>query len=279
MSWLSLRARAGGCRDAALAALFAAGSQGVHEDGDALVTHFPDGSSAEAARRAVLGACPGAEVELTPLPDVDWTESWKKGVRAHRLGALTVAPPWLAGEHDAATTIVIEPAMGFGTGEHATTRGVVRLMQGVVRAGDDVADLGAGSAVLSIAAAKLGAARVAAIEMDPEAIGNAEENVARNAAGGRVRVLEGDAAVLLPLVAPVRVVLANIISSVLVELLPVIERALAPGGEAILSGILGTERDAMLGVLGERGWLAVAEDHEDAWWSVHVVRASGADGR
>ena len=275
MSWLSLRARPGGCRDAALAALFAAGSQGVHEDGDALVTHFPDASSADAARRAVLAACPGAAVEVTPLPDIDWTERWKQGVRAHRLGRLTVAPPWLAGELDPATTIVIDPAMGFGTGEHATTRGVVRLMQDVVRPGDHVADLGAGSAVLSIAAAKLGAARVAAIEMDHEAIGNAEENVERNGVGDRVRVLEGDAAVMLPLVAPVRVVLANILSSVHVELLPVIEPSLTADGEAILSGILVSERAAMLDVLHARGWEARAEDSEDAWWSVHVAMKPG----
>lgn len=271
MTWLSLRARPGGCREEALAALFAAGSQGVHEDGDALVTHFPDEASAGAARLAVLAACPDASVELAPLPDVDWTESWKKGIRAHRLGRLTIAPPWLAAELDAATTVVIDPAMGFGTGEHPTTRGVVRLMQHVVRPGDDVADLGAGSAVLSIAAAKLGAARVAAIEMDQEAIGNAEENVERNGVGDRVRVLEGDAAVMLPLVAPVRVVVANILSSVLVELLPVIERSLSPDGEAILSGILESERGEMLDVLAGRGWRVRGEDREEVWWSVHVA--------
>jgi ribosomal protein L11 methylase PrmA len=79
---------------------------------------------------------------------------------------------------------VIDPGMAFGTGDHPTTRGVVRLMQGAVRPGDLVADLGAGSAVLSIAAIKLGAARAAAIEFDPDAIGNAEENVARNGAPG-----------------------------------------------------------------------------------------------
>ena len=276
MTWLSLRARPGGCRDAALAALFAAGSQGVHEDGDSLVTHFPDAASANAARLALLEACPDAAVELAPLPDVDWTESWKKGIRAHPLGRLTIAPPWLADGLDAATTVVIDPAMGFGTGEHPTTRGVVRLMQHVVRPGDDVADLGAGSAVLSIAAAKLGAARVAAIEMDPEAIGNAEENVERNGVADRVRVLEGDAAMLLPLVAPVRVVVANILSSVLVELLPVIERALSPDGEAILSGILESERAEMLDVLAARGWLVREEDREDVWWSVHVAMAGAA---
>ena len=160
--------------------------------------------------------------------------------------------------------------MAFGTGEHQTTRGVVRLLPALLRTGDRVADLGAGSAVLSIAAAKLGAEQVFAIELDHDSIANANDNVVRNGVADRVTVLEGDAAVLLPLVAPVRVVLANILSSVLVALLPTIERALAPDGEAVLSGILQSERPQMLEVLAGRGWRVVAEDHEDAWWSVHV---------
>jgi ribosomal protein L11 methyltransferase len=159
--------------------------------------------------------------------------------------------------------------MGFGTGEHATTRGVVRLMQRVVRAGDTVADLGSGSGVLAIAAAKLGATQVAAIEIDPDAIGNAEENVGRNGVGDRVTVIEGDAALLLPLVAPVRIVLANIISTVLLDLLPVIRESLSPGGSAILSGILVEERPELLDALAD-GWSVVAEDREDIWWSVLV---------
>src|SRR6185312_7241181 len=118
-------------------------------------------------------------------------------------------------------------------------------MQSVIRGGERVADLGAGSAVLSIAAAKLGAAHVAAIEIDPDAIGNAEENVRCNGVADQVRVIEGDAATLLPLVAPVQVVLANIISSVLTELLPAISLALADEGCAILSGILVAEREDM----------------------------------
>ena len=78
---------------------------------------------------------------------------------------------------------------------------------------------------------------------------------------------------LLPLVAPVRLVLANIISSVLTALLPTIADALAPGGDAILSGILWEERAHMLDVLADGGWRVAAEDHEDVWWSVRVVRA------
>jgi len=259
-------------RDPLMAALFAAGSLGVHEDGALLVTHVDpttDVAALQLAARAVDGA---VQIDVSELPDLDWTEKWRAGVRAHALGDLTVAPPWLAGDYDPARAIIIEPAMAFGTGEHATTRGVVRLMQRVIRAGDTVADLGAGSAVLAIAAVKLGAASAAAIEMDPDAISNAEENVERNGVQGRVQVLAGDAAVLLPLVAPVRVVLANIISSVLTELLPTIARALTVDGAAILSGILLDERDAMLATIRAGGWRVVEEDSEEAWWSVTITR-------
>ena len=85
-------------------------------------------------------------------------------------------------------------------------------------------------------------------------------------------MLEGDAALLLPLVAPVRVILANIISSVLLDLLPSLPSALAPDGEIILSGILQEERPAMLAALASHGWRVVAEDAEEVWWSVRAVR-------
>jgi ribosomal protein L11 methyltransferase len=273
VNWLAVRVSAGEARDAALAALFEMGSMGVHEAGDELVTHFPEETDAAGVVAAVLSAAPSARVSAALIPAVDWTEEWKKGVGAHDLGALSIVPPWLAEGRDPARTIVIEPEMAFGTGEHQTTRGVVRLLPALVRGGDRVADLGAGSAVLAIAAAKLGASQVTAIELDHDAIANANENVIRNGVGDVVSVVEGDASVLLPLVAPVRVVLANIISSVLIELLPGIADALTDDGEAILSGILLEERDMMLEVLHSSGWHVVAEDVEGAWWSVRIARS------
>lgn len=274
MTWISLRIRPSSPAASAhvSAALFAAGSLGIHEDGDALVTQFDDEAVVAAARDAALAADPAAEWQATPLPDVDWTREWRQGIRAHRLGALVVTPPWEAEAYAEHERIVIEPGMAFGTGEHATTRGVVRLLPRALRRGDQVADLGAGSAVLAIAAARLGAGAVAAIELDPDAIGDAEANVARNGVADVVRVLEGDAAVLLPLVAPVRVILANIVSSVLLDLLPAIRDALAPDGRAILSGILQEERAQMLAALDAAGWTVEAEDAEDIWWSVLIAR-------
>jgi ribosomal protein L11 methyltransferase len=270
--WISVRVRPGRDRDAVLAALFGAGSQGVQEEADTLLTHFPPGTDADRVREAVLQVDPDSRIETGRTPAIDWAHAWRDQITAHELGALTIVPPWLAGGRPADRTIVIDPGMAFGTGEHATTRGVVRLLQRVVRPGDVVADLGAGSAVLSIAAAKLGARRVAAIEVDPDAIGNAEENVARNAVSDRVTVIEGDATTILPLVAPVRVVLANIVSSVIAALLPLIEGALTPDGEAIVSGMLDLERDDMVALLERRGWRVTAEDREDVWWSAALAR-------
>jgi ribosomal protein L11 methyltransferase len=271
-AWVTVRVLPGADRDGVSASLFEAGAMGVQELDDMLLTQVASQDEADAIVRAVLAEHPDARASTETLPNVDWSEQWKRGIRAQELGGLTVTPPWLAGGLDPARTIVIEPAMAFGTGEHATTRGVVRLLQSVVRNGDHVADLGSGSAVLAIAAAKLGAARVAAIELDHDAIENAEENVLRNGVADRVSVIEGDAAMLLPLVAPVRVVTANIISSVLVELLPLIGLALESDGRAILSGILAVERDDMIRLITDSGWNVEAEDSEDIWWSVTIGR-------
>jgi ribosomal protein L11 methyltransferase len=270
--WLAVRVRTGGRPDAVAAALFSVGVQALQEQGDEFLTQVPVGTDTEALIRVICEGAPQADVQITDAPDVDWMATFRQGIRAQDLGHIVVAPPWLASDFDPARTVVIDPAMAFGTGEHATTRGVVRLLPRVLRTGELVADLGAGSAVLSIAAAKLGAGRVVAIELDPDAMENAEENVRRNAVADRVTVLEGDARLLLPLVAPVGLVLANIISSVLLDLLPDIAKAVGSDGRAILSGILADERDEMLGAVLDTGWRVIAEDAEDAWWSVAITR-------
>jgi ribosomal protein L11 methyltransferase len=273
VSWTTLRVRPAANREAVLAAMFAAGVGGVQEEADAFVTHVEAGFDIPGFDLAVRQADPGVTLETAALADVDWSREWKRGIRAHTVGALTVAPPWLVDEGHPGTTIVIEPAMAFGTGEHATTRGVLALMQAVMRAGDRVADLGAGSAVLSIAAVRLGASRVVAIELDGDAIPNAEANLAANGVGTGVTVIQGDAAVLLPLVAPVDLVVANILSGVIRHLLPVIGSALVPGGRAIFSGITSAEADDMRGVLSAAGWRMIQELDQEGWWTAAAARA------
>jgi len=268
--WLAVTVDPSGDSQPVIDALFAAGAQGVHEKGSAIVTHFPPDTDLDSVRHSVRSVDPGAGFSSETAPEVDWSE-WRASVTSHRLGKLTISPPWLAVATDP-MTIVIEPAMAFGTGEHATTRGVARLMQQLDPIPETVADLGAGSAVLAICAAKLGATRVAAVELDPDAIGNAEENVERNGVTGVVHVIQGDAAVMLPLIAPVGLVLANIISSVLLELLPVIRESLMVDGRAILSGILEEERAMMIDAITRERMTIESEDLEEGWWSVLIAR-------
>lgn len=270
--WTTVRVSGFTEREAVIAALFGAGAEGVQELADAVVTHVADADQARITR-AVRGADAAATLAFEPTPDVDWSSAWRARIGAHRVGTLVVTPPWLAEQYDEHERIVIEPQMAFGTGEHETTRGVLRLLGGIIKPGDMVADLGAGSAVLAIAAARLGAARVVAIELDPEAIPNAEENVRRNGVEKQVTVIEGDAAVILPLVAPVRVVLANIIWPVLAQLLPSIGDALAADGVTVLSGLLAEDRGMIESWLRRAGWTIDQVDEEGIWWSASLVRS------
>ncbi len=260
-------------RDAVAAALFSGGAEGLLEDGLSFVTHVPEDHDLAFLRAEVIRADPTATILVTPLDPSTASPELHGTVQAHDLGAFVITPPWLADQFDPAKTIIVEPGMAFGTGEHATTRGVLRLLPKVLRAGDVVADLGAGSAVLAIAAAKGGAGSVIAIELDEDAMSNAEENVERNGVAGKVHLMCGDASVLLPFFAPVRLVLANIISSVHVEMLPVVEKCIPSDGVVIISGILATERAEMLQHLDATGWRMIDDDSEGEWWSATIVRA------
>ena len=258
--------------------LFGLGSDGVHDDNGVLVTHFPPEVDMSRVVKAFDGQEYSVHLEFAPVAAINWSEAWKDQITIHKVRDLTIAPPWLSPDLDAATTIVIDPGMAFGTGDHPTTRGVVHLLQDVVREGDVVADLGSGSAVLSIAAAKLGASTVYAIEIDGDAFEEANKNVQVNGVEGVVHVFEADAAVLLPLVQPVRIIIANIISSVLLDLLPLMKAALTgasvadrSSGVALLSGILVDEREEMLDAFSNGGWRVLADLPDGIWWSVAIA--------
>ncbi len=97
--------------DVVVAAMFAAGAEGVHEDGATLVTHLPATAYVAGFIAALRAADAAVAVTTAPLEDVDWSLAWRSRIGAHRLGALTVAPPWLADGLPVATTVIIEPAM------------------------------------------------------------------------------------------------------------------------------------------------------------------------
>lgn len=270
--WTAIHIRFASDPAAVARTLFAFGAEGIQELGPEIVTHMrsPD---LVTLKRAVAMVDDDAEVVSWPTPDVDWTVAWRAHLKPHRVGAMVVTPPWFADDFTKAERIVIEPGMAFGTGDHETTRGALRLLPSTLHRGDVVADLGSGSGVLGIAAAKLGARHVYGIENDPDAAGNAATNIDLNEVSGAVTMMQGDAFQLLPLVAPVQLVLANIVTPVLLQLLPLIAAAVGDGGRAILSGILADESHRIRSALRDGAWAITSSDEEGLWWSVATVRA------
>jgi ribosomal protein L11 methyltransferase len=253
------------------------GGSAVQETDGGLVTFIAEsavGDAAAFANKVRLGLeVAGVEcvVEWDWQEAEDWSREWRRGLRPRPLGRVVVAPSWTSAEvRDGYIVLKIDPVMAFGTGEHATTRGCLRLLGEYVLPGDRVLDVGTGSAILAIAAARLGAASVLAVESDPDAIENAQDNVARNEATPTVRIdcaLVDDAYLADAGAGAFDLILANVLSGVLMPLLPSFREALAEDGRLLLSGILETEADAMIEAAERAGFALQTEDLEDEWWS------------
>lgn len=232
-----------------------------------------------AAARSALAAHTGLDlaVEWRVQPDSDWTETWRRGLQPRRVGErVIVAPTWTTPELQAGDVLLsIDPEMAFGTGEHGTTRGMLRLLQQLDCSGARVLDAGTGSAILAIAAALLGAATVDAVESDPDALVNARDNVVRHDAADRVRLecVLVDAAWLSSRREQYDIILANILSGVIRPLLPAFRDALRRGGALLLSGILADEAEAVIDDARAAGLRVRAEDREDEWWSCYLTPA------
>ena len=168
--------------------------------------------------------------------------------------------------------MVLDPETAFGSGEHGSTRAALVLLDRLITPGDLVLDLGSGSGILSIAAAKLGAGRVVGVELDPESNPVAERNAERNGVSATVSFLQGDASHLAPLLGPVDLVLSNILRSVNQVLLPVIAEVLRPGGIAIFSGMETSEASAFLPLLPPGGFAVGDELSDEGWWAVAARR-------
>ncbi len=276
MTWWAIDVRtAPERRERTSAWLVAHSGHTVEERDDGTLVTFAEDEPAATALIAALAVAEGAPVdaEWRPLESVDWSTRWREGLGSRQFGRLTVRPSWIADEDDPdATTVVLDPENAFGSGEHGSTRAALVLLERHLRPGDRVLDLGSGSGILTIAAAKLGAARAIGIDNDSEANVVALRNADRNAVRGRVEFLEGDATDLTCLLAPADLVLSNILRTVNVFLLPAIAAVLRPGGLGIFSGMEVVESALFRPALAAVG-LVVRDEVEDAgWWAVAAAR-------
>lgn len=267
-------------RDLWIEELLMLDARGVEEQANHLVVYLPpprEGAESLVrdltARLAEAGGDRPPEVgpiEIRWQPHEAWEERWKQGFAPRRVTRrITVAPSWDQPEVNPGEILVtIDPGMAFGTSEHPTTRGCLRLLDGRVEPGQRIADIGAGSGILGISAALLGADRVLALELDPWACHAIRENAERSGVTDRVLVRAGAVtADGLPGEAPFDGILANIEAGILRPLLPSLRVALAPRGWLILSGVLRSEADGFVSAAREAGLELDTVDEEAEWWT------------
>ena len=210
-----------------------------------LVAYFDGAEVAQQQAEELQNELPGARFDVEQIVEQDWSERWKDLIKAVSAGRLWVGPPWLRQDAPAGSVqVVIEPGMAFGTGDHATTHFCLEAIDRALaeHPGATVLDVGTGSAVLAIAARKLGAARVVGTDNDPIAVRVAQENALAN----HVEGLELSTDALEEVTGTFDVVVANILANTLTELAAPITAKVARGGLLVLAGILATQADDVL---------------------------------
>jgi ribosomal protein L11 methyltransferase len=232
------------------------------------------------------------EPRLRLLAETDWAEAWKAGYGVLRIGRrLVVRPTWRDDyiPHPDDLLIELDPGMAFGSGLHPTTRLCLEALEDYVRPGQAVLDVGTGSGILSIAAARLGAARVLALDTDPLAVQIARENAALSRVEDVVQVEVGTIQIsnLQSLISNLQsptsnlqpptsnLVVANILAETIMELAAALAAHLLPAGVLIASGIIAERADAVVSCLRENG-LSLVERRDDGEWVALVARRSPA---
>ncbi len=214
------------------------------------------------------------EVQYNEVEDKDWEDSWKQYYHTFKVGQrLLIKPswePWPAKEED--VVIEIDPGMAFGTGSHASTRFCLLLIEKYLRGGERVIDAGCGSGILSLAAAKLGAAEVLAIDLDSVAVKVAAENVELNGLADRIKVYAGDIYTDIGC-EQADLIMANLTADIILPWLPAAAAALNRSGWLFASGIQDRRWPEMRQAMEQVG-LVIEEVLFDADWVGVAARRS-----
>ena len=219
-------------------------------------------------------------VEMKDVYDEDWADEWKKYFKPIRVSdRLTIKPTW---EEYSPTpeelVIELDPGMAFGTGTHETTTLCLQTLERVIRGGEEIIDVGTGSGILAIAAIKLGAKHVLALDLDQVAVTVANENVALNGLENSITVRKSDLLKViesedksLGITLPVQIVVANILAEVIILFCDDVFNALQAGGTYIASGIIAAKEDLVEEAMTEAG-LTVIDKYYDQNWVAIVAR-------
>ncbi len=202
------------------------------------------------------------------IEEEDWADAWKRHYHPVRIGEhILIKPAWIdveAQEND--IVIEMDPGMAFGTGTHPTTQLCLEACERSIKPGMTVADLGTGSGILAIAAARLGAGEVAAVDIDEKAVQVAQENAVRNGVAEQIRVSKGSVEELLAAGKQFEIGLANLTAKIILSLAPNgLEKIIVPGGWFIFSGVIDEQQDEVCSALEQIG-LTVRDIQQRGDW-------------
>ncbi|MDR3588555.1 MAG: 50S ribosomal protein L11 methyltransferase [Negativicutes bacterium] len=206
------------------------------------------------------------------VQEEDWASAWKEHFQPVKIGErVVIKPTWCeytAGEGD--VVIELDPGMAFGTGTHHTTVMCLRMLEDVVRPGATVFDIGTGSGILAVAAAKLGAGAVRAVDLDAVAVRVANENITVNKVGDIVTAAQGD--LLTGLVGQADILVANIIADVIIQLVSEVPARLTDGGWFIAGGIIAERVGDVTKALLASGLVLERVAEEGGWVTMLACR-------
>ena len=200
------------------------------------------------------------------MNEEEWSESWKQYYKPIPLGRVTIVPAWEKYDaKDGEIIIKMDPGMAFGTGTHETTRLVMRIMQDIIKGGERVLDVGTGSGILSICASKLGAKSCNAYDIDPVAVKVAKENAE---ADGCDNITVGVSDLLKGVDlggGKYDFCVANIVSDIIIRLMPDISDYITENAPLILSGIIMDRADEVRACVKKHGFTVIREEKENDW--------------
>jgi ribosomal protein L11 methyltransferase len=209
------------------------------------------------------------EPHIRFLSETDWAEAWKSNYDVLRVGRrLVIKPTWRDYAPQPGDLIIaLDPGMAFGSGLHPTTRLCLEAMEDYICPGATVLDVGTGSGILAVAAARLGASHVLALDIDPLAARVAGENIALNQVESIVHVVVGtlEMADLRSHQPAADLVLANILAETIIELVPALADSLSQQGMLVASGIIADRAEAVVTSLRQNG-LSLAERRSQEDW-------------
>jgi ribosomal protein L11 methyltransferase len=214
--------------------------------------------------------------QIRPLPapqfrtvaEEQWADAWKEHFHVTRIGRrFVIKPSWreYAPQPDD-VVIELDPGQAFGTGLHPTTQMCLQAIEEYLQPGDTVLDLGTGSGILAIAAAKLGASHVLALDIDPVAVQAAQANIDANQVSQIVTVGQGSLADFRFPISDFRLVMVNILAKIIVELCDQgLGQVIAPGGLAVFAGLIDTQESEVRAALAHAGLEVIYRLQEKDW--------------